>query len=69
MRFFNRRICVVCSLIAAMLSFLVWQTFADEPKGNTNPKVANDVVNAETSKTQSLNITNKVRPVQDTPSR
>ncbi len=67
MRFFNRRICVVCSLIVAMLIFLVWQTFADELKGNLNPKVTNDVVNAETSKTQSLNITKKVKLVQDSP--
>jgi len=67
MRFFNKRTCAVCSLIVAMLIFLVWQTFADELKGNMNPKVANDVVNAETSKAQNLNITNKVKLVQDSP--
>ncbi len=32
-----------------------------------NPKVTNDVVNAETSKAQNLNITNKVKLVQDSP--
>jgi hypothetical protein len=66
MRFFNSRIFAVCSLIIMPSIFLVGQTFADDPNGNTILKTTDVVTTNKTSKTGTVNNGNKVLLAQAT---